>query len=244
MEGNYLLWLMLYVTASFVIATSVYRANLNIRRRIEADLVEDERSRMRGEMQEGLAQNLINLSTKIESVGELIGAERSSEAQALLREVRALAKDSFSKTRESIDQLAVEPLPLVPALEENVGEFGERSGVQAHFEADSVTSVLPPAAEVQLLRIVQEALANVERHAGAANAWVTLGSTRDAVHLTVRDDGRGLTSDVNEGKDAGRRGVQGMRERAEGLGGTLHITSAAGEGTEVRVSVPRGRYWR
>ena len=84
MSDNYLLWLMLYITAIFVIATSVYRANLNIRRRIESEVVDDERRRMQGEMNDGLAQNLVNLSTKIDAVGELIGQERSSEAQAAL----------------------------------------------------------------------------------------------------------------------------------------------------------------
>ena len=114
-EGNYLLWLILYVTTSFVIATSVYRTNLNIRRRIEWDATQDERSRVRREIHDGLAQSLTYLSMKTEAVGKLIAENRPSKAHAALEEVRSIVKDTYDEVRESIDQLAVEPLPLVPA---------------------------------------------------------------------------------------------------------------------------------
>ena len=107
-----------------------------------------------------------------------------------------------------------------------------------------MASQLPPAAEVQILRIVQEALLNVERHAEATEAWITLSSTRGTVDLTVRDNGRGLASDANGGRESGQHGLRVMRERAGSIGGTLDITSGPGQGTEVRVSVPRGRYWK
>ena len=230
MEGNYLLWMVLYVGASFLVATIVYRTNLNIRRRI------------RRETHDGLAQTLTYLGIKIESVGRLIKNERPAEAQAALEEVRALAQDSYDEARESIEQLAAEPLHLIPALGEYVQQFGQRSGIQTEFDAPMAEFQPSPAAEFQLLRIIQEALANIRRHAQATRAWVTLGSTPDMVEVMVRDNGRGFVQDDNGGGGGGRghHGLVVMRERAESLGGSLDITSGPGEGTEIRVSLPRG----
>jgi len=240
-EGNYLLWLILYATTTFVIATSVYRTNLNIRRRIEADATQDERRRIRREIHDGLAQSLTYLSMKTESVGKLIAAQRTSDAQAALQEVRAIVQDTYEEVRDSIDQLAVEPFPLIPVLSEYVTEAGRRDGIETHFDAPSESLKIPPVAEFQLFRIVQEALANVRRHANATEAWVTLENTPQMVELVIRDNGDGFsTNDSSPGNNGtGHHGLKGMRERAESLGGTLDITSGPEHGTEIRVSLPR-----
>ena len=241
-EGNYLLWLILYVTTSFVIATSVYRTNLNIRRRIESDATQDERGRIRREIHDGLAQSLTYLSIKTEAVGKLIAANQPSEAHAALEEVRAIVKDTYDEVRESIDQLAVDPFPLILVLSEYVGEAGNRNGFETEFEGPSKPLQLPPAAEFQLLRIVQEALANIRRHSKATKAWVSLDENKRMVELTIRDNGCGfVTNDDAKKNGAGHHGLQVMRERAESLGGTLEITTGDQEGTEVRVLLPRRR---
>ena len=244
MQGNYLLWLVLYVASTFLIASIVYRTNLNIRRRIESDAVQEERRRIRREIHDGLAQTLTYLGMKIESVGRLIADKRPSEAQAALEEVRSLAEDSYQEARESIDELAVDTLPLIPALNDYVEEFGQASGIQTEFEGSTAGFEPPPAAEFQFLRIIQEALANIRRHAQATRAWVTLGSTSESVELLVRDNGRGFVLGNTRGNGPGHHGLKVMRERAESLGGTLDITSGPGRGTEVLVRVPRGRFRR
>jgi len=91
---------------------------------------------------------------------------------------------------------------------------------------------------LQLLRIVQEALTNVRRHALATRVWVKLESTRQAVGLIIKDNGQGFTLSDLEESPPGYHGLNIIRERAEGLGGGLDISTAPGEGTEVRVSLP------
>ena len=240
-EGNYLLWLILYATTTFVIATSVYRTNLNIRRRIEADATQDERRRIRREIHDGLAQSLTYLSMKTESVGKLIAAQRTSDAQAALQEVRAIVQETYEEVRDSLDQLAVEPFPLIPVLSEYVSEAGRRDGIETHFDGPSESLKIPPVAEFQLFRIVQESLANVRRHANATEAWVTLENTPQTVELVIRDNGDGFSTNDSDPatNGTGHHGLKGMRERAESLGGTLDITSGSENGTEVRVSLPR-----
>ena len=240
MDGNYLLWLILYVTTTIVIASSVYRTNLNIRRRIESDAMLDERRRLRREIHDGLAQSLTYLSMKTDTVGKLIEEQRPSEAQSALQEVSSIVRETYKEVRESIDQLAVETFPLIPALDEYVEEFEQRSGIKTHFERPAGAFQTPLAADFQLMRIIQEALANIRRHAQASTAWITLESTSKSVELVVRDDGEGFSPSTIAQNGAGHHGVQGMRERAESLGGTLDIDSDPGQGTEIRVSVPRG----
>ena len=239
MDGNYLLWLILYVTAAVVIATSVYRTNMNIRRRIQSDAMLDERRRLRREIHDGLAQSLTYLSMKTESVGRLIGEQKAVEAQSALSEVSEIVQETYQDVREAIDQLAVDRLPLVPALLEYVEEFQNGTGIQTHFDGPDDSFQTPVGADFQLLRISQEALANIRRHANASQAWITLVGHSDAVELVVRDDGQGIEQQPDSDNGTGHHGLQVMRERAESVGGTLDLTSEPGEGTEIRVRIPR-----
>ena len=89
-----------------------------------------------------------------------------------------------------------------------------------------------------MLRIAQEALTNVRRHALATKVVVKLESSTQAVGMTVRDNGQGFTLSDPEKSPPGYHGLSVIRERAEGLGGTLTISTTLGKGTEVRVSLP------
>ncbi len=116
--------------------------------------------------------------------------------------------------------------------------FTAETGVRAHLRVvGSENASLPPRLESELLRIAQEALANVRRHAaGAAEVAITLHIRADAVRLTLRDDGQGF--DTAQVVPATSHGIVGMRERAKLLNGTLRIRSRAGRGTTVTASVP------
>ncbi|WP_051951100.1 sensor histidine kinase [Actinacidiphila yeochonensis] len=103
---------------------------------------------------------------------------------------------------------------------------------------------MPPEAELALLRAAQEALANVARHAGAATVALTLGYLEDEVTLDVCDDGRGFGSapaaPAPTAGAAGGFGLEAMRERIEGVSGTLRVRSELGAGTTVSARVPHG----
>jgi len=149
-------------------------------------------------------------------------------------------QDTYDNIRESIDQLSTEPrnLPLIPALRGYSREFGKQTGIQAKFDVPRAFPQLSPVAELQLLRIAQEALTNVRRHALATKVEVKLENTTQAVEMIVRDNGQGFTLLDQKKSPPGYHGLNIIKERAEGLGGTVKISTAPGEGTEIRVSLP------
>jgi two-component system nitrate/nitrite sensor histidine kinase NarX len=88
------------------------------------------------------------------------------------------------------------------------------------------------------MRVAQEAIHNVKKHAEASQMWVQLEYGPETVALEVRDDGRGGALERTTGASQGHFGLTGMRERAAAIGGTLEVGSARGEGTTIRLSVP------
>jgi two-component system sensor histidine kinase DegS len=106
--------------------------------------------------------------------------------------------------------------------------------------AVSLLGRLSPAQEIILYRVSQEAVANVLKHAQAEHAWLTLQERLDQVLLEIRDDGVGFDPAMVGGARNGHFGILGMRERVEMAGGTWEIDSAAGSGTSIRASLPRG----
>jgi len=106
------------------------------------------------------------------------------------------------------------------------------------FEATGGTTTLPPAVEVGLYRIAQEALQNALRHAAAARVELRLEILADRVRLTVQDDGRGFAIAAASPGAAGRFGLVGMRERVRLLGGDFEVESAPGAGTRITAEAP------
>ena len=246
LEGNFLLWMVLYVSAAFLIGTAVYRSNLNIRRYIEAEATMAERRRIRREIHDGLAQMLTSLTMKSELVGKFIERDRTEEALKISGELHTLSQDLYQEVRDSLDELSVEPFPFIPVLKEYLQDFEGRSGIETKFQPPVGALQLPPTAELQLLRIAQEALTNVRRHSQASMAWVRLLSTPRSVELSIQDNGEGFRTLPNgegaAGADgAGHHGMDGMRERAESLGATLNITSEEGQGTLLHLVLPRSK---
>jgi len=243
-EQNYFLWLILYVSAGFVISTIVYRTNLNIRQVIESEAVLEERRRIRREIHDGLGQTLTYLSLKAESVSAYIDRGNMAQAKGVAEEITSLATELYQEVRESINQLNLDPFPLSTVLEDYVAEFTQRTGIAGKFEGPTAPVQLSPSLEFQLVRIVQEALTNVRKHANATRAWVSLQHGSDKVEVSIRDNGQGLNEPFeNDGRGEGHHGMKSMQERAEAIGGTMSVASYAGQGTVIRVGVPLSK-WR
>ena len=125
---------------------------------------------------------------------------------------------------------------LVPAIEEMVMRFEEETGISAYFQNECGEVVLSPAQEIQVFRIIQEALANVRKHSDAHTARILLRNEGgDLYHLLIEDDGLGMTP-VTSAARGEHVGIAIMRERADRLAGTLQIESDAGEGTRVNLT--------
>jgi two-component system nitrate/nitrite sensor histidine kinase NarX len=132
----------------------------------------------------------------------------------------------------------IRSVPIVTALGNYVREFSNNIGIRVQFDVPKPFTKLSPVAELQLLRIAQEAMTNVRRHAMASEVKVKLDNTHEAVVMTVKDDGQGFDLQEIEKSPPGYHGLSIIKERAEGLGGSLNIATAPGEGTEITVTLP------
>ena len=146
LESNILLWLIFYVSATFLIATTVYRTNLNIRQRIEEGSIVEERRRMRREIHDGVAQSLGYLSLKGETVSKMVSQGQLPQALKALQEVQTAVDDSYTSIRESLDQLSVEvgAIPLPVAMEEYLKQFEERNGIESRLETPGQAQAFLP----------------------------------------------------------------------------------------------------
>lgn len=202
-----------------------------------------ERERLSRELHDGLAQLVAYLLVRIDTVAGLVAADRRTEAVAELERLRGVADDLYADVRESISGLRtrVSERGLLPAVRDYLEEWEERHDITVTLEEEGVPPDLPPLAEFQLFRVVQEALANVRKHSGARRAWVRFGCPRAGVlELVVADDGHGFDSGVATGPQSRSYGLATMRERAVSVGGEFRIESTPGAGTRIVVSVPIG----
>jgi signal transduction histidine kinase len=215
-------------------------------RRVERLAVIDERDRLAREIHDNIAQGLATLLVRLDTIESLANRGRVDALAAEVRDLRTAGAEIYGDVREAIAELRTRPDPgpigLRRALADYVAQFGDRTGIATAFQADvreGAHEDLAPAAEVQLLRIAQEALTNVRKHANAARATVRFWRGSDGWHITVRDEGVGFDPTALGADPGGRHvGITIMRERAESVGGRLDVHSRPGEGTEVWAWVP------
>ena len=201
-----------------------------------------ERDRLAREMHDSLAQVLGLVSLKARVIQGLLDAHDLPRAKSEIADVESVAEAAYADAREAIVGLRGAPKAgrrLAPSLEEYLRQFSRQSGLRADLEivADAPTS-FGPSAESQLIRVVQEALTNVRKHAGASRVVVRFDAEPGYARIVVEDDGKGFVPTQRAAGMAGGYGLQTMAERVEGLGGTLTIDSEPGRGTRVVVRVP------
>ncbi|HEV8580696.1 MAG TPA: GAF domain-containing sensor histidine kinase [Thermoanaerobaculia bacterium] len=202
--------------------------------------VAEERLRIAHEMQDGLAQVLAYVNTKAQAVKQLLRTGREEDATRQLDELAGSAREVFADVRESIIGLRSAAHPgqsVTEALEEYCNTWQAHAGIDCSLRIDGEPR-LASNAQLQVLRIVQESLANVRKHAGATQVEVRLEQTDDRLRMIVQDDGAGFNPSVLSRSEYPRFGLSTMRERAEALGGTFRLDSAPGEGTRITVELP------
>ncbi|MEV4223181.1 sensor histidine kinase [Nonomuraea sp. NPDC049725] len=198
-----------------------------------------ERQRMAREIHDTIAQGLTAILTQLEVVDDLVAGVPA--ARARIATVRALARDSLDEARRSVRAMRPAPLEearLAAALEDVAAAWSRASGVPAPVEVTGEARPLHAEVEATLLRVAQEALANVARHARAGRVAVTLSYMEDVVVLDVRDDGAGFDPGAVEPSAAGGFGLMGMRQRVARLAGEFAVESAPGQGTGISATVP------
>jgi signal transduction histidine kinase len=220
-------------------AVAIERARLVAELRSLATL--QERERIAREMHDGLAQSLGVLLIRLKLAEKLVDAQPATSDA--LREMTQLVMETYADVRQSIFGLRTNvgrALGLVATLTEYLHEFGAQNGVDVQLEvAGGVPLQLSPASEVQAIRIIQEALSNVRKHAGARRAWVRLRPDGRYLQMVIEDYGSGWDAAVAPVDGRVHFGLDTMRERAEGIGGSLQVDSAPGRGTRVTAVLPR-----
>ncbi len=217
-------------------------------RRTQSDLaraereagVLQERQRLAREIHDTLAQGLISIITHLEAADQALERNGPSLQHHLAQALRT-ARTNLGEARRVVQDLRPEILDqraLPDALHAVVQAWKESSGINAWSTVTGTVRPLDAETELTLLRVAQEALANVAKHADAHIANVTLSYLPDRVLLDVQDDGKGVQDGPADALVSAGFGLRSMRERVENLGGTLMIESEPGEGATLVVEVP------
>jgi signal transduction histidine kinase len=197
-----------------------------------------ERQRLARDLHDTLTQGFASVVLLLEAAEESLATGRPVDrpiAQALRS-----ARDNLAESRRVVWALRPRPLaeqPLPQALQGLTGQLAEEAGLQAETVITGTARPLPAEVEEALLRIAQEALANVRKHAAASRVTLTLSYLDDAVTVDVHDDGVGFDQATTVAAGGGL-GLHAMGERVAALGGSLVVESAPGEGTTIAVEVP------
>ena len=240
-----------YQTAWFYVLLAAAVAGmvvLFLRRRLrvaerEFSAVLGERSRIAREIHDTLAQGYVGISVQLEVLAELLRLNRTDAAQKHLDTTRGYVREGLADARQSIWALRSQDsgeTTLPVKLRRMVEAAGDNS-LEARFSIFGAYRPLPPGMEREILRVAQEAIHNVNKHAGAKQLSVQLEYGPGEIALEVRDDGRGFKAEEEAESPPGHYGLTGMRERAAAVGGTLEVTSEPGEGTVVRLRAPAPR---
>lgn len=192
----------------------------------------EERSRIAREMHDGVAQEIVGLGYIVDEIESISDHQQTRElASALRAEITRLV----SEIRFSIFDLRHEVTDgrLSGSLADYAREVSRNTELRVHLSLAESGPPLPPRIAAEVLRVAQEAIGNVRKHARAMNLWVTLESDGSSLHLEVRDDGVGHAEPRER-----HWGLQTMRERAAGIGAELHVTPRPGGGTTVIMRSP------
>lgn len=209
--------------------------------RIEERRIEEKtRSRIARDLHDGVQQLIVASLFEIQAIRDLLttrpdlAADKLADVQGLLRRIETEMRRAIFNLRP----VTLDAHGLVPALRDLAAEFARASGVSCALRLTGTPCRFAADAEIAAFRIVQEALNNLGKHAGAhyAEIGVTFGSRQ--VIVEVRDDGIGFEPAAVEQEPRSHLGLIGMHERAESVGGTLTIWSRPGEGTRIILQLP------
>jgi two-component system nitrate/nitrite sensor histidine kinase NarX len=217
------------------IAVAKHRSDLEARRLS----VLEERNLLAHELHDSLAQTLASLRLQVRMLDESLGQSPiSDEARLDLERIRNGLDEAHTELRELLGSFRapVDRQGLIPALEKLTERFRRETGTHVFFQTNCRPFDLPASMELQVLRIVQESLTNVRKHAQAQTVRVLLTSMNGGGHVVlVEDDGVGFSAPKAGGRPGEHIGVSIMQERARRIGAELRIESEPGEGTRVEL---------
>jgi len=237
----YLVLMAVYIIIAFLIAWLPYVSNLNLSATIKERSIAQERSRISRELHDGIAQRLSSLILKLDVLSEELPDIEVNKAVSTLKELKHELQESYGETRDVINLLRMkfpETPSILPTLAQYTQEFARNMGINCQLYLSDGHYELHPLASSEILYIIQEALNNVKKHSGANKIQVSFETTREDVKIKIVDDGQGFRPGLKQG----HHGLDVMRERTEGIGGTFNVTSSPGQGTVIEIAIPAEDY--
>ncbi len=212
--------------------------NANQMAELEFRVILDERTRLAREIHDGLAQTLGFLKLQTAQMQNYLAKNEIERLRQSASLCYTTLSEAYQDVRQAIDGLRIWPDEegMSGWLKETVAEFEEISGIPVHLDLPAAEIRMPPEVHAQLIRIAQEALSNVRKHAQASQVWITCQEKDGELWMEIRDDGIGFSPQDVPG--ASRYGLRGMRERAELVGADFQVISRPDEGTTVLVRLP------
>jgi signal transduction histidine kinase len=198
----------------------------------------EERQRLARDIHDTLSQGFASVVLLLEAAEESLATGQPVDRH--ITQALRSARDNLAESRRVVWALrprSIQEQPLQRALEELTGRLAEETGLHAHATITGAERPLGAPAETALLRIAQEGLANVRKHASATKVTLTLSYLDDVVVLDLADDGVGFDPAATTAAGGGL-GLRAMRERVAELGGHLTVESAQGEGTTIAAELP------
>jgi signal transduction histidine kinase/ligand-binding sensor domain-containing protein len=212
-----------------------------LRAQREFNAVLGERNRIAREIHDTLAQGYVGISVQLEVLTELLRLNKVDAAVKHLDTTRGYVREGLADARQSIWALRSQDSgeTTLPVRMRRMVEQAGGHGLEAQFSIYGAYRPLPPGTEREILRVAQEAIHNVKKHAAATRLTVQLEYRPGEIALEVRDDGGGFDVSTSQtDSQPGHYGLTGMRERAAAIGGSLDVVSARDAGTTVRLRAP------
>ena len=202
---------------------------------------EQERKRISRELHDVIAQTLTGINVRLATLKKDAGLNTKGLEENIARTQR-LVEHSVKVVHRFARELrptVLDDLGLIPALRTFLKHFSQETGIRVSLTVVAAVEQVNGDKRTTLYRVAQEALANVARHARASRARVEIQALAGAVHMTIKDNGKGFQPDrFVQGEDGKRLGLLGMRERLEMVGGSFSMSSVPGKGTTVIARIP------
>ena len=221
-------------------------------KRAQAQLVEQqralamlhERERLGRELHDNLGQVLGYVKIKMQTIREALAEEEKTEVDRHLTQLEAVVQEAHTDVRDYLLGLDTHPpaeTAFFSALRDYLRRFGEAYLIETDLRVspEMTGCALGPIAQVQLLRIIQEALTNTRKHAAARRVCVSASAANGRARIVIQDDGHGFDAAQAAQGPGQHYGLGFMRERAAEVGGSVEIDSAPSQGTRVTIEVPR-----
>lgn len=204
---------------------------------------EDERQRVARDIHDGPAQLMSNVVLKAEICERMIDVDLE-KAREELQNLKKIVRESLQDVRKIIYNLrpmSLDDLGLVPTLQRYIMTFQEDSGISVSFRTKGSSDEIKPVISLTVFRIVQEAINNIIKHAGAKSVSISLEFLEKNLKLYIYDDGAGFDTEKLKARTddmSGGFGLFSMKERVELLGGVFNISSEPGRGTRLNIAIP------